>query len=88
MNHSAGLVCFTCIYFLKSFIRQTLLVFFLSSPRANVILFLVYGLVPVVFGIAFIPFISTNSNYGMFEYGEKLKPGNKDALLKIFQILL
>lgn len=46
------------------------------------ILFLVYGLVPVVFGIAFIPFISTNSNYGMFEYGEKLKPGNKDALLK------
>lgn len=52
--------------------------------RANVILFLVYGLVPVVFGIAFIPFISTNSNYGMFEYGEKLKPGLGLLLLGMF----
>ena len=46
------------------------------SFRANVILFIVYGSLPVVFGFAFLPYISTNSGYGMFEYGERLKPGN------------
>ncbi|XP_061169918.1 sodium- and chloride-dependent GABA transporter 1-like [Saccostrea echinata] len=52
--------------------------------RANVVLLVVYGLFPVVFGIASIPYISTNSGYGMFEYGERLKPGLDLLLLGMF----
>ncbi|XP_062578404.1 sodium- and chloride-dependent GABA transporter 1-like [Saccostrea cucullata] len=52
--------------------------------RANVVLLVVYGLLPVVFGIASIPYISTNSGYGMFEYGERMKPGLDLLLLGMF----
>ncbi|XP_056004648.1 sodium-dependent serotonin transporter-like isoform X2 [Ostrea edulis] len=51
---------------------------------ANVILLVVYGFLPVVFGFAFIPYISSNSSYGMFQFGERLKPGLDLLLLGMF----